>query len=61
MIADEQIYVGNKFKGDINNKLFTIKNIKKEAGQKWVYVECDGKIYQKNYQTFKHLLLTEVA
>lgn len=63
MLKDEQIKIGNKFKGSINNCLIEILEVKKELNDK-LYVSCKdvktNKIYKKEYETFKRLLLEEI-
>lgn len=61
MIAENQIYIGNKFIGDINNEKFEIVDIKNDNGVEYVVIEDKKK--KRTYVTkerFKNLLMTEV-
>lgn len=61
MIKENQIYVGNKFIGDINKEKFEIVDIKNDNGV--VYVVIEDKKKKRTYVTkerFKNLLITEV-
>lgn len=60
MIKESQIYIGNKFIGDINYDKFEIIDIKNDNGVQYVVVENKNK--KRTYVTmnrFKNLLLTE--
>lgn len=61
MIAENQIYIGNKFIGNINKEKFEIIDIKNDNGV--VYVVIEDKKKKRTYVTkerFKNLLMTEV-
>lgn len=61
MIKEDQIYVGNKFIGDMNYERFEIVNIINDNGVDYVVVEDKKK--KRTYVTmerFKNLLLTEI-
>ena len=61
MITENQIYVGNKFIGNVNNEKFEIVDIKDDNGV--VYVVIEDKNKKRIYVTkerFKNLLITEV-
>lgn len=60
MIKEEQIYIGNKFIGDINHETFVIVDIKNDNGT--VYVVLQDKKKRKHYvtrNTFKNMHMTE--
>lgn len=61
MIKENQIYVGNKFIGDINNEKFEVVDIKNDNGVEYVVIKDKKKkqIYVTK-ERFKNLLLTEV-
>ena len=61
MIKESQIYVGNKFIGDINYEKFEIVDIRNDNGV--VYVVIEDKKRNRTYVTlerFKNLLITEI-
>ena len=61
MINENQVYVGNKFIGDINYEKFEIVNIINDNGV--VYVVIEDKKKKRTYVTmerFKNLLITEI-
>lgn len=60
MIKDDQIYIGNKFIGDINYERFEIIDIKDDNGVEYVVIRDSKK--NKTYVTmerFKSLLISE--
>lgn len=61
MIKESQIYIGNKFIGDVNYEKFEIVNIINDNGV--VYVVIEDKKKKRTYVTlerFKNLLITEI-
>lgn len=61
MIKESQVYVGNKFIGDVNYEKFEIVNIINDNGV--VYVVIEDKKKKRIYVTlerFKNLLITEI-
>lgn len=60
MILEESIYIGNKFIGEINKKIFTIIEFKNDNGTKYVVLESERKKIYVEYNRFKHLLFKEV-
>ena len=65
MLKDEQIKIGNKYRGLINNCLVEIVDIKTNFKNTTKYVYCKdlktNKLFWLSYETFKHLLLEEVT
>lgn len=64
MLSDEDIYIGNKFKGKNNNLIFEIKDIYKgNDGYTWVRVKEKekNKTYEILKSHFKHLLLIPLS
>lgn len=61
MLKESQIYIGNKFIGDVNYEKFEIVNITNDNGV--VYVVIEDKKKKRTYVTlerFKNLLITEI-
>lgn len=61
MIKESQVYIGNKFIGDVNYEKFEIVNIINDNGV--VYVVIEDKKKKRTYVTlerFKNLLITEI-
>lgn len=61
MLKESQIYIGNKFIGDVNYEKFEIVNIINDNGV--VYVVIEDKKKKRTYVTlerFKNLLITEI-
>lgn len=61
MIKENQVYIGNKFIGDINYEKFDIVNIINDNGVVYVVIEDEKKkrIYV-TLERFKNLLITEI-
>lgn len=56
-----EIKVGYKYKGLVNGAIFTVTDIKSDAGEKYVYLSCsnNGKLVVP-YNRFAHSLIEEV-